>query len=1855
MKSFIRFALLFLWSSILLFSCKERNKTIIPSSDFAAYVNAYTGGIISAGSTIRIELTRSLPSVELNKEIGEKLFSFTPSIKGKSYWLNNNTIEFVPDSGQLKQGTLYNASFKLHKITDVTGNLKEFPFSFRVAALSFAINTAPINITVNDNRNASITGNISFSDEVPSEMVKKILSCKSESPQEPQLSVETTDNPLLFHFVIDNIQRQEKDYDLHIIANGKPLGIDKKTEETITIPALKPFKVLSADILSGEQAGIEVVFSEPLSGEQDLQGLIDIPELSYNSYVFQQDNNKVNLFLEDISTQELTVEIDKNIRSHTGETLASSASFSLSREPLKPAVRIPLTGNILPDSKNLTLPFQAVSLSAVDLKIIRIFEHNILTFLQDNDLSGSYELRRSGRLVYKKTIFLDSDPTKDLNTWQDFSIDLAGIFRQEPGAIYRIQLSFKQDYSLYPCGGSTVLPHHTASEGLTKVASGDLTEEEEEIWDYPEAYYYENNIDWELYDWEERDDPCKPSYYMGSDRVAECNVMASDIGLIAKIGAGNKLWVTANDILTTAPIKDAAIEVYNFQLQTIGSGKTDENGFCTIGTKGKPFVITAQSGTQKSYLKVTDGTEKSLSRFDIGGKELKKGLKGYIYGERGVWRPGDTLHVAFILEDKEKKIPDNHPVTMEIYNPRGQFYDKQTLTSGINGFYVFHIPTQTTDPTGSWNTYIKVGGAAFHKSLRVETVKPNRLKIDFTLPGKRLDASQNTIPATLSSAWLTGANAGNLKAKVEMTLSKSNTRFKGYEKYCFNNPATDFHTGQSQLFDGTLDAKGEADISLKMPQAKDAPGMLQANIICQVFEPGGDASIFTQAIPFSPFDSYVGINLNEQQGDYIETDTDHSFDIVTLNADGNPVSRSIDYKVYKLNWSWWWESQNESLDSYVNGTSAEPILSGTVNTVKGRGAIPFRIEYPEWGRYLVYVKDTQSGHASGGIVYADWPSWRGRADRSDPSGLTMLTFSTDKKSYDIGEEATVIIPAAAKGRALIAFENGSSVIRRDWAEISEGKDTPYKFKITENMAPNFYIHISLLQPHEQTVNDLPIRMYGVVPVSVNNKNSVLAPQITMPDVLRPEKEFEIRVKEKTGKPMTYTLAIVDDGLLDLTNFKTPDPWAEFYAREALGIRTWDIYDYVIGAFSGRFNPLFSVGGDESLKPSNQRSNRFKPVVKFLGPFTLQKGENRHTLKLPMYVGSVRVMVVAGQNGAYGKTEKTVPVRTPLMVLSTLPRIISTGEQISMPVNVFAMEENVKNAAIKIETSGLLKVSDGNSRNVAFSQPGDQLIFFNLESGAQTGTETVTVTATGNGQTATETINIEIRNPNPSIITTKDTLLQPGAEQRFDYRLNDRSGEEWVKLEVSRIPSVDISRRLDFLYDYQHYCTEQLTSKAMPLLFISQFKELNKEEEAKTKQNIVTAIQNIYGRQLPDGGFVYWPGQSSANEWITSYAGNFLIEAQQKGYEVNQAVLRKWKDFQRQAAQNWSGNDTGYYLQSDLQQAYRLYTLALAGSPEQGAMNRMKEMQNISVQAKWRLAAAYAVNGKQQAANEIVWNIRSSIEPYSQNNATFGSYDRDDAMILETMVLLGNLQEALKQAQVVSENLKGESYFSTQSTAFGLIAMGRLAEKAGQGNLEFDWSSDEKETKEIRSSKAIYQTDIPISSSTGEVSVKNRSKGDLYISLTTKSRPVIDRQPEIANNLKIDVDYLDMEGRPIQVDALPQGTDFTAIVKVSNISGTTDYDNLALTHIVPSGWEIFNERLFDTGIAEESDESYTYRDIRDDRILTYFDLPKGRSKTFRIRLQAAYPGTFILPAIQCEAMYDTQAQARTTAGKIKVTK
>ena len=622
--------------------------------------------------------------VDVNNELKDNPFSFSPSLKGKAYWISNNTIEFVPEEGALKPGAFYEGTFQLGDFIEVDKKLKEFNFSFRVQERNFTIHAEPITITATQPDEVNIKGEIRFSDVVKKEEVEKMLIAGNGKSKNYPVDITSTNNPTRYEFSINRILREAEDYQIQLTANGNPAGIDHTQIEEIMIPAKDSFRFLTAKRIDQPENGIEVVFSAPVSNTQDLKGLIEIPEVS--SYITQIKDNQVLIYFETNKINKLTLNIHEGIKSSQDRTLGTSHSISFSELNLKPQVEMATSAAILPDSKSLIIPFRAVNLYAVDLKVIRIFESNILMFMQNNSLASANELRRSGRLVYKKTLWLSKDSSKDIHQWEDYSIDLAGLIHQEPGAIYRVILSFRQEYSAYPCGGSEENKEmkfsDTTSDGLTKVSGSILSEADEAVWDTPEAYYYYNGetMDWSLYQWKERDNPCPPSYYMGADRTATCNVFASNLGMIVKKNSLNNLWIAVNNILDTKPVGKAQVTVYNFQLQTIGKGETNGEGLAEIAPKGVPFIIVAEADGQKAYVRVADGEEQSVSRFDVGGKDIQKGLKGFMYGERGVWRPGDTLHISFILEDREKRIPDKHPVALEIYNPKGQFYTKMIST-----------------------------------------------------------------------------------------------------------------------------------------------------------------------------------------------------------------------------------------------------------------------------------------------------------------------------------------------------------------------------------------------------------------------------------------------------------------------------------------------------------------------------------------------------------------------------------------------------------------------------------------------------------------------------------------------------------------------------------------------------------------------------------------------------------------------------------------------------------------------------------------------------------------------------------------------------------------------------------------------------------------------------------------------------------------------------------------------------------------------------------------------------------------------------------------------------------------------
>ena len=1821
-------------------SCSRFGKSKGQSTEFATFIKAYTGGIISDRSTIRVELTSDIPDVTPGADIKEGILTFTPAIKGTARWLSQNTIEFIPESGALKPGQAYTGKLRLDKIQKVgSSKFNKFSFNFLVAIKEAVMSLDDITITPASPDKASVSGTIALTEALPVEKVRKMIDY-SYPDKSGELTVTAGQDQLNYHFDLVGLTRNDRDNLLKITMKSDDTGFVTDSKIETTIPSMAGFRIVSAERVEAEDPYISVFFSNPIEDIADNSGLFKLDGVG--RYYLQSDNARVKVFYENPEDGPLTLTVSGAVKSFDGAKLGTDFSKSFTAAEEKPAVEIPLSGTILPNSKELILPFKAVNLNAVDIKVIQIYEDNVLMFLQDNDLDGDNSLRRSGRLVYKRCVRLDSDPSKNLHKWQDYSVDLSGLFKQEAGAIYRIRISFKQDYSVY--GKAVEFKSGTPTNELVSLSSENEADEDFSNWDTPSPWYYESFYDWDEYEWEDRDNPMKPTYYMDDDKFPAVNLLTSNLGVIAKYSGGDKIWVSVSDIITAEPVFNSELYVYSYQLKEIGYAKTGTDGMAEVSLSGKPFVVVAKRGGATSYLKVTSGDEKSLSRFDVGGKVLDKGLKAFIYGERGVWRPGDTLHVSLILEDKEDKIPDNHPAVMELYTPEGRFYAKNVNGNGKDGFYVFNIPTKDDDPTGYWNAYFKIGGATFHKSLSIESVKPNRLKINLDL-GEGAIQGGSRLPIYLSSNWLTGPPASGLTAKVNMTLRAGASTFKGYEGYSFRAPMSSFSSSEHELVNYKLDQNGELRINVETPKANGAPGMMTADLVTTVEEPGGDISFNTMSVPYSPYTAYVGVKTpKEGDSHWLETDKDYKIDVIVVDKDGASIAGdNLTYSVYKIKWSWWWESRDESLDSYVNSSSAELISSGSMKSAKNGSSIPFRVDYPEWGRYLVIVKDTNSGHLSGDIFYVDWPAYRGRSSKSDPDALSMLSFSTDKESYEVGETVTVYIPAAAKGQALVSLENSRAVLSRKWVKTSGEGDVTYTFKVTPEMAPNFYIHITLLQPHERADNDLPIRLYGVQPILVNDKNSHLEPVIEMPDVLRPEEEFKVKIKENSGKPMTYTLAIVDEGLLDLTGFKTPDPWSAMYAREALGVSTWDLYDYVIGAYSGRFSPMFSIGGDESMNVGAKKDNRFNAVVKFIGPFTLQNGSATHKITLPMYVGSVRVMLIAAHGAQYGNAEKTVPVRSPLMVLPTLPRVIGTGEKVTLPVNVFALEDGVKNANVSVKVEGPLKVTGSDKTSLSFDKPGDKLVKFALEAVGE-GVAKVTVTADGNGHKAGDTIEIMVRNPNPATVNITRSMIGKGESKHFGFSPFAAGPEQWASLELASFPSVDYEGIYKFMKDYTYNCSEQLASRGMTLVSIKDMLPDEKRQEAE--KLVPDILQQLYQRQLGSGGFAYWPGSPDANSWVTSMAGQFMIMASQNGFNVSKGVLASWARFQKKAVQDYRANPE--YPLWDFEQAYRLYTLALKGEPENGAMNRLKESENLSQQAGWMLASAYAIAGKKNIAKEMVANLKTDFAEYTESGRTFGSSTRDKAVALETSVLIDDIPSAMDVAQEVAKAMSG-GWYMTQETAFATKAMSSLAGKVNTGNLTFDVTQSGKVTP-VKTAKSV--AGIELDTQAGGADVKNTSDGVIYATLITSTVPEFGARNEARNNgLNMTVTYTSSGGKVLNPNEIPQGTDFTVTITVGNTSAMRDYTNLALTEVVPSGWEIFNDRLFGSG---PSTSSYSYRDIRDDRVIWYFDLPRGRSKTFKIKMHAAYEGEFTLPSVKCEALYDAHISANSASGTAKVT-
>ena len=1863
-------------------------------------VNFHTSGRVSRDTTIRITFKNPVTDKEQIGKSTKGIFTLKPTTKGKAVFESTKSIIFVPDE-YLLSDQKYAVTLEPNGLKGLSTTDSPYHFSFSTIPLEYELNIGSLQVDPVNPAVMQLEGQALFSDYVEADKVAKLLRATLQD-KALKITWQSDKYGKQYRFNIKDLKRETFTTDIHLQWDGKALGIETSGSRNIPLPAINEFKVIDVSRITPDRDKpyIQITLSGMRDNTQNLKGLIRLEPIPDNKhpapkpvpFKLSTEDNIIKLFPKDGATGKFNIAIEAGLRGDNGTVLGEKLNKTLKLDTLKPGVRFVGKGHILPENKTLEIPFEAANVNAVQVSAFIINPDNISQFLQVNKLSGDQELGRVGRYLWRKTIPLTAaNPAQ----WNRYSFDASELLRSYPGGLFRLELSIDRRFSTYTCPAETPKTK-AADKPLKNHEDSNVTEHSG--WDGIEQYITEEEESYQDYikKWENRNKPCTDAYFEFTDEnpvTDSKNFIASNIGLLAKQDSHGKLLIIATDLKSAVPLANVELEIQNFQHQPLATAKTDSNGMAEVTLDSTPFLLIAQKGKDKSYLKLNGKTALSISHFDVGGTKFKKGLKGYIYGERGVWRPGDDIYLTFVFQDKDGVIPDNHPVSMQLISPRGRVVQTLTNTSPTGDFYPFHFKTKEKDETGKWLVRAHLGGNTFSKTLTIETVRPNRLKIDLDFEHTQVSNNKEALygyaplpKGKLFSQWLHGASASGLKADISVRFREKKTTFERFSDYIFDDPTRTLDSDDKKILEGRLNEQGELTFQKQFTPKSKAPGMLSAWFTSRVFEEGGAFSTSKQFIDYFPYRHYVGIKL--PKGDatrhMLLTDQPHSVEIASLDARGNPASLDhVQVTLYKIDWKWWWDKSPESLAAFSHANHSRKLQQGIVQTHNGRGVWKFSIKYPDWGRYLVRACDLDGKHCTGKTVYIDWPGWAGRAQEQGNSAASTLSLFSDKKAYKVGETAIIQLPKASQGRALVSIENGSDILSQRWVEfggnktkshsgkINEGdikeeeahtKNKPaplnrrqkIEIDITKKMAPNVYVNVTLLQPHQNKHNDRPIRLLGIIPLMVSDPATHLKPVIHTANEWKPLSTQTLKISESNGLPMDYTLAVVDEGLLGLTRYKTPNLHQHFYQKEALGIKSWDLFDDVVGAYGGKLERLLALGGgdDVQIDDAANRPKRFPPVVQFLGVFHLEKDKSQtHEVTLPAYIGAVRLMVIAGKDNAFGQADQSVFVRQPLIMQPSLPRVLSVNEEAIIPVTLFATKEDIKDVTLSMSVDGLLEAVDDKT-TVQFDKTGDKLGFLRIRARNKTGQShlhfVAKSTANGIEYKSEADVYLDVRNPNTESHTITSHVIAAGGSGDFRVQAHGINGSNSAVLEVSVAPPLGLEKYLQYLVQYPHGCLEQTTSSAFPQLYLNQLLDTGSKQNKKIEQHVTRAINRIESFQLTDGSLSYWPGANHKNPWSSLYAGHFLIEAKELGYQVPPTLISNWLRHQSGLAQRWLTGDKHYaYVQ-----AYRLYILALAGKPELGAMNRfrenslkiMKHNPTQNIKAKWLLASAYQLAGQKEAAKLIIQGLIADPNAKTeQHPETFSSHLSDLGLQLNALTTLGKTQDANLFVQAIADELAKDSH-NTHGIAWALMAVSRHVGAVKRGKtakgVNIEYSLNDQPFKKIVSKKA-YRTEAlgVISGDSIDVSIKNNTHSKLYTNIISKGIPAAGQESDVSSGLIVNVTYSKPgESATIDMSApIKQGQDIEVNISVQNISDQ-DLDNIALTHVIPSGFEIHNAHY-------KSNSASDYQDVRDDRIYTYFSLAKGKTKYFTRLVNPAYTGRFYLPAIQANAMYQTSIQGR----------
>lgn len=1331
--------------------------------------------------------------------------------------------------------------------------------------------------------------------------------------------------------------------------------------------------------------------------------------------------------------------------------------------------------------------------------------------------------------------------------------------------------------------------------------------------------------------------------------------VVSDIGLSTYTGEDG-LNVFARSLATARPIADTELTLLARNNEVLGTAKTDAEGRATFTaglTRGDggmaPAVLMASQGSDDFVFLDMTRAGFDLSDRGVAGRAAPGALDVYAWTERGIYRVGETVHAAALARDDAAKAADSLPLTFIFTRPDG-VEDRRIVSQGGNaGGHAVDLALSTAAMRGTWTLAIHTDPkqpAIASQMFLVEDFVPDRIEFDLSADRKEIAVGE-TAEATVDGRFLYGAPAAGLALEGELTLSTKRDwdSFKGY--YFGLADEQEGEATRIPLNDlPVVGDDGKATFPVEVGQVPSTTRLVNAGLTVRMRETGGRAVEKKLDIGILPQGTMLGIRPDFSGGEVPQGGT-AKFSLIAAQPDGKRTDlKGAQWSLVKVERNYQWYRSGNSWN-YEPVTFTKSVASGQVDlTAAGEASISTPVD---WGRYRLEVETADpAGPATSYEFDAGW--YVSATSTETPDGLEV---ALDKATYKAGDVAKLKVSPRFAGELLVTI-GADKLLKTVNASIPAEGGT-VDIAVGDDWGAGAYVTATLYRPGEAQESRMPARAIGLKWLAVDPADKKLNIALDLPEKTEPRKALSVPVTvtgAKAGDKAYVTVAAVDVGILNLTNYKVPDPENWYFGQRMMGLELRDLYGRLIDGSLGAMGKL-RTGGDGAAMTSQGSPPKEKLVAFFSGIVELDAdGKTTVDFDIPQFNGTVRIMSVAWTKDAVGHATGDVIVRDPIVLTAGMPRFMAPGDFAEMTLDIANTDAPAGDYTLSLDTTGDLSTGDAALPQKLTLEPGKRQTLKIPLMPVTSGTAGLTVRiANAEGLNVEQELSLPVR-PGQLPVTTRMVVdLKPNASLRIDRELLAASLLEGahVSVGVSQSSAFDVPSMLMTLDRYPYGCAEQTTSRALPLLYVSELSaDAGMADDPALRERIQGAIFRVLNYQSSSGSFGLW-GPGSGDLWLDAYVSDFLTRAREKGFDVpQQAMMQALNNLQNAIGYDVDVEDRGSEI------AYALYVLARNKKASVGDLRYFADTKLeafSSPMAVAQLGASLALYGDAQRSENIfnaALQLAKATPDFNWYRSDYGSRLRDGAAMLALAAESKPVPSVVPAlVKMVAADRASAKWTSTQDDAWMLLAARAL--KAGNEAISLDIGGT---AHTGAYSQRIDGADLLVN----PVSIANKGKNPVQAVVTTVAAPA-QPLPAGGDGFTIERTYYRLDGSEANVTEVNQNERFVVVLKVRELNDWPS--RIVVADMLPAGFEIDNPGLVNSASLSnfpwlEQTEA-AHLEFRDDRFVAAMDSDgdSGREFTLAYVVRAVTPGTYAHPAANVEDMYRPQYSARTATGMMEV--